>query len=92
MKEFFRLFAVDLLLQWKEEIVFCNEFDFAVNTFKPSSTNPKKWSNTLKQFVDNLSMNCLSVFDDFLGLARKGLKGIHKKRKINVVKTSNKEL
>ena len=89
MKEFFRLFAVDLLLQWKEEIVLCDEFDFAVNTFKPSSTNPQKWSNTLKQFVDNLSINCLSVFDHFLGLARKELKVIHKKRKINVVKTSN---
>ena len=31
----------------------------------PFSTNPTKWSNTLKQFVGNLLMNCLSVFDHF---------------------------
>ena len=37
------------------------------------STNPKKWSNTLKQFVDNLPTNCLSVFDHFVKLAFKGL-------------------
>ena len=33
-----------------------------------------KWSNTLKQFVLNLSTNCLSVFDHFVGLALKGLR------------------
>ena len=32
-----------------------------------------KWSNTLKQFVDKLPTNCLSVFDHFVGLALKGL-------------------
>ena len=32
-----------------------------------------KWSNTLKQFVGKLSMNCLSVFDQFVGLALKEL-------------------
>ena len=35
------------------------------------SANPTKWSNTLKQFVDNLPTNCLSVFDHFVGLAPK---------------------
>ena len=39
----------------------------------PLSTNPKKWSNTLKQSVVKLPTNCLSVFDHFLGLALKGL-------------------
>ena len=39
----------------------------------PLSVNPTKWLNTLKQFVDNLSTNCLSVFDHFMGLALKGL-------------------
>ena len=34
-----------------------------------------KWPNTLKQFVGNLPTNCLSVFDHFVGLALKGLKG-----------------
>ena len=38
--------------------------------FNPLTTNPTKWSNTLKQFVGN----CLSVFDHFVGLALKGLR------------------
>ena len=42
--------------------------------FNPLSANPRKWSNTLKQFVGNLPTNCLSVFGHFLGLALKGLK------------------
>ena len=36
--------------------------------------NITKWSNTLKQFVAKLPTNCLSVFDNFVGLAVKGLK------------------
>ena len=32
-----------------------------------------KSSNTLKQFVGNLSRNCLSLFDHFVGLGLKGL-------------------
>ena len=39
----------------------------------PLSANPTKWSNTLKQFVGELPMNCVSVFDHFVGLALKGL-------------------
>ena len=31
----------------------------------PLSANPTKWLNTLKQFVENLPTNCLSVFDHF---------------------------
>ena len=38
-----------------------------------SSTNPTKWSNTLKQFVGNLPTNCLNVFDHFMKLTLKGL-------------------
>ena len=37
------------------------------------SANPKKLSNTLKQFVGNLATNCLSVFDHFVKLALKEL-------------------
>ena len=40
----------------------------------PLSANPKKWSNTLKQLVDNLVTNFLSVLDKFVGLALKGLR------------------
>ena len=43
-------------------------------SFNPLSTNPTKWSNTLKQFVGNLTTNCLSVFDHFVKLALRGLK------------------
>ena len=38
-----------------------------------SSANFTKWSNTLKQFLDKLATNCLSVFDHFVGLALKRL-------------------
>ena len=40
----------------------------------PLSANPTKWSNTLKYFVTNLPMNCLSMFDHFVKLVLKGLK------------------
>ena len=52
-------------------------FAFHVNdsfSFNPFSANPKKWSNTLKQFVGNLPTNCLSVLDYFVGLVLKGLR------------------
>ena len=41
--------------------------------FNPLNAKITKWSNTLKQFVGNLSTNCLSVFDHFVGLGLKGL-------------------
>ena len=42
--------------------------------FNPLSTNPTKRSNTLKQFIGNLPMNCLSLFGHFVGLVLKGLR------------------
>ena len=42
--------------------------------FNALNTNPGKWSNALKQFAANLPMNCLSVFDHFMGLTLKELK------------------
>ena len=48
--------------------IFINEL------VKPLSTNSKKRLNTLKQFVDNLPTNSLSVFDYFVGLAPKRVK------------------
>ena len=42
-------------------------------TINPLNDNPKKWSNSLKQFVGKLPMNCLSRFHHFVGLALKGL-------------------
>ena len=43
-----------------------------VSIINPLSVNPTKWSNTLKQFVSKLPMNCLSVFDHIVKLALKG--------------------
>ena len=43
----------------------------------PSSANPTKWSNTLKQFVGKLPTICLSVFDHFVTLALKVLTNLH---------------
>ena len=37
------------------------------------SANSTKWSSILKESVDKLPINCLNVFDHFLGLALKGL-------------------
>ena len=45
----------------------------STSKLNPLSANPKKWSNTLKQFVDRLQTNCLSVFDHFVALVLKGL-------------------
>ena len=44
------------------------------------STNPTKWSNTLKLFVSNFPTNCLSVFDHFAILALEGLINTEEKR------------
>ena len=44
-----------------------------LSSINHSSANPTKWSNTLKQFIGNLSMNWLIVFDHFVGLALKRL-------------------
>ena len=42
--------------------------DFQNTHLNPLSASPTKWSNTFKQFVGNLPMNCLSVFDHFVEL------------------------
>ena len=42
-------------------------------SINPLSADPTKWPNTLKQFVDKLPTNCLSVFGHFVNLALKGL-------------------
>ena len=44
-----------------------------VYILNPLSANITKWSDILKQFVGKLLTNCLSVFDNFVWLALKGL-------------------
>ena len=56
--------------------------NYWVIVINPLSANFTKWSNTLKQFVSKLSTNYLSVFDNFVGLALKGL--LHSQ--INLIK------
>ena len=65
------LIAITII--WKQEVQGLQAFAFPVTTVNPLSVNPKKWSNTLKQFVGKLATNCLSVFDHFVIFALKTL-------------------
>ena len=61
--------------------------------FNPLSANPTKLSNTLKQCVGNLPMNCLTVFDHFVGLELKRLMYTKKlDKKMNVDFSRNNSL
>ena len=53
----------------------------AISDMNSLSANPTKWLNTLKQFVGNLPINCLSVFDHFVKLVLNKLRD--KKEKNN---------
>ena len=65
------VFVVKLLHDNYCNVQFCNiAFTYSISPF---SANFTKWSNTFKQFVGNLLMNCLNVFNHFMGLALKGL-------------------
>ena len=55
------------------DISFADNIKVEGSNFNPLSANPTKWPNTLKQFVGNLPMNCLSKFGHFVYLAFKGL-------------------
>ena len=59
-----------VVVDLKGKVTACLRSGTGVN---PLSTNIAKWSNTLKQFVSKLPTNCLSVFDNFVGLALKAL-------------------
>ena len=48
--------------------------DLSTEMLNPLSANPTKWSNTLKQSVGKYPTNCMSVFNNFVGLELKGLK------------------
>ena len=51
--------------------------------FNPLSTNPTKWWSTFKQVVGNLPMNCLSVFDNFVGLTLIGLIWLFPRKRVS---------
>ena len=66
--------AMQIMLKITSELFSCFFKTYFLNIFLNAlSANPTKWSNTLKQFAGNLTTNCLSVFDEFAGLARNGL-------------------
>ena len=50
------------------------EIIFNFKLINPLSANFTKWLNNFKQFVGNLPMNRLSVFDHFVKLALKEFK------------------
>ena len=66
--------TTQIMLKITSELFSCFFKTYFLNIFLNAlSGNPTKWSNTLKQLVGNLPTNCLSAFDDFTGLERKGL-------------------
>ena len=66
-----KIWCISLILFWRYfRWPHCHS---DINKLNPLSANPRKWSNTLKQFVGNLPTNCLSVFDHFVILVLKGL-------------------
>ena len=60
-------------------------------SFNPSSANPKKWSNTLKQFVGKLPTNCLSVFNHLVKLALKMLSNYADDNKLYAIDINKEE-
>ena len=71
---FIRVLPVLLILKLNS---LCWFFQMSIlyvpSMINPLNSNPTVLSNTLKQLVDNLPTNCLSVFDHFVGLAFRGL-------------------
>ena len=66
--------SIFLLWAWlKNNVVFLFLGLKNLLYLNPLSANITKWSNTLKQFVDNLATNCFGVFDHFVWLALKEL-------------------
>ena len=41
-----------------------------IESFNTLGANPRKWPDTLKQFVGKLPTNCLSVFGHFVGIKK----------------------
>ena len=58
---------------WRKLIHPMQSSEFFFSRINPLSTNPTKWSSTLKQFVGKLPTNYLSVFDHFVKLAFYGI-------------------
>ena len=68
--------CLTILLQKSVSISMTTLF-YKERDFNPLIADFAKWPNTLKQFVGKLPMNCLSMFDHFVGFAFKGLKKMH---------------
>ena len=66
------LLPLNIIVEECFEIIIKNLMNIS-EIINPLSSNPTKWSNTLKQFVGQQLTNCLSVVDHSVGLALKGL-------------------
>ena len=64
----------NLFSDLKASHLLINYGPLKLGALNPLSAKFIKWSNTLKQFVGKLPINCLSMFDHFVGLALKGLR------------------
>ena len=71
---FFHVSILKMILQMLRNSRFSFLYHFSKDSLNSFGANFTKWSNTLKQFIGNLPMNCLRVFDHFEGLALKRLK------------------
>ena len=88
------------LKYFKANVVFRIKWDFLISlsneafeaSINPLSTNPTKWSNTLKLFVGKLPTNCLSVFDHFVKLALKGLMFALRANRVIIKRSSSRNL
>ena len=62
------------VIQKMSDVIDRNKSLLQISIPNRLSVNPRKWSDSLKQFVGNSRRNCLSMFDHFVGLVLKGLK------------------
>ena len=73
----YRFYQINLVVSLKLQI-YQIYYSYNMKNYNSLNPNPTKWSNTLKQFVCKLPTDCLSVFEDFVGLALKGIKGYYR--------------
>ena len=68
-------FNYEIAFLLHEMLSFVISYVYRLFMINPLRANPTKWSKILKQFFGNLPTNCFSMFDDFVELAFKGLRG-----------------
>ena len=69
-KTLYKNHSQQFIFTQKSRLISTNQLYFYIRLL---SAKPTIWSDLLKQFVGFLRTNFLSLFDDFVGLALKGL-------------------